>query len=326
MYSVFCLILFHWSSLVVLSRPGYMADDRKTAFWMLSDQVHLSPKGKESTLDKKFCSPTFSVHLTHKPVVPRCVSFHRLCCQNLWEATRKSQPIVAMWNPRAGATPSCIWWRAFLGILESSQLLTVLLNLPTVDNFHFLLLDSEDKLLRYSCNRSNRPLRSDCGMLWAKLTKLESPPAACHPISPMKSTVAMSPCKECRIPTWPIAVLNYDLPVIMLPPKCRQFRTKACWVPVCFTQQPGCTDVSCKVPRFSPPTSDRPPKGFNASVADSKVYFNVVSTHQNWYEMQLHKIYEWAPAHWSSWSIIVNGSCSLSLSLTHALPWFLTWL
>ena len=235
-------------------------------------------------------------------------------------------PIVAMWNPRAGATPSCIWWRAFLGILESSQLLTVLLNLPTVDNFHFLLLDSEDKLLRYSCNRSNRPLRSDCGMLWAKLTKLESPPAACHPISPMKSTVAMSPCKECRIPTWPIAVLNYDLPVIMLPPKCRQFRTKACWVPVCFTQQPGCTDVSCKVPRFSPPTSDRPPKGFNASVADSKVYFNVVSTHQNWYEMQLHKIYEWAPAHWSSWSIIVNGSCSLSLSLTHALPWFLTWL
>ena len=114
-----------------------MADDRKTVFWMLSDQVHLSPKGKECTLDKKFCSPTFSVHLTHKPVVPRCVSFHRLCCQNLWEATRKSQPIVAMWNPRAGATPSCIWWRAFLGILESSQLLTVLLNLPTVDNFHF---------------------------------------------------------------------------------------------------------------------------------------------------------------------------------------------
>ena len=137
----------------------------------------LSPKGKECTLDKKFCSPTFSVHLTHKPVVPRCASFHRLCCQNLWEATRKSQPIVAMWNPRAGATPSCIWWRAFLGILESSQLLTVLLNLPTVDNFHFLLLHSEDKLLRYSCNRSNRPLRSDCGMLWAKLTKLESPPA-----------------------------------------------------------------------------------------------------------------------------------------------------
>lgn len=103
--------------------------------------------------------------------------FSQVCCQNLWEATRKSQPIVAMWNPRAGATPSCIWWRAFLGILESSQLLTVLLNLPTVYNFHFLLLHSEDKLLRYSCNRSNRPLRSDCGMLWAKLTKLESPPA-----------------------------------------------------------------------------------------------------------------------------------------------------
>ena len=153
---------------------------------------------------------------------------------------------------------------------------------------------------------------------------------ACHPISPMKSTMAMSPCKECRIPTWPL-VLNSDpmaIPVVVLPPK-----MPSCWVLICFTQLPGCTDVSCKVPRLVT-NQWPPPKALMLLLRTPKldVYVNIMSTHRNWYEMQLNKNYKGlldtddhdphciiihyiitCVLSMTSWSIIVNGSCSLPL-------------